>query len=105
MIRAEMETPQGLVSVKGDVEMWRVIIRVSYFHDHRSRLRNDIATFFTAMGLQNTKTGTWESAVVPLAQAAAQLSQVLHVLANPQAVPGVDPQAALNHLWVYIDRA
>ena len=37
-------------------------------------------------------------------QATAQLSQVLQALANPQAIPGVDPQAALNHLWVYIDR-
>jgi hypothetical protein len=85
--------------------MWRVIIRISYFHDHQSRLRNYIAAFFAAMGLQNTNTGTWESVAVPLAQATAQLSQVLQALANPQAVPGVDPQAALNHLWVYIDRA
>jgi hypothetical protein len=84
--------------------MWRVIIRVSYFHDTRSRLRNHIATFFGAMGLHNTNTGTWESAAVPLAQASAQLAQVLQALANPQAIPGVDPQAALNHLWVYIDR-
>jgi len=85
--------------------MWRVIVRVSYFHDSRSRLRNQVAALFAAMGLQNTNTGTWESQAVPLAQAAAQLAQVLQVLANPQAVSGVDPQAALNHLWVYIDRA
>lgn len=85
--------------------MWRVIIRISYFHDSQSRLRNHIATLFTAMGLQNTNTGTWESLAVPLPQATAQLSQVLQALANPQAVAGVDPQAALNHLWVYIDRA
>jgi hypothetical protein len=84
--------------------MWRVIIRISFFHDLRSRLRNHIATLFAAMGLQNTHTGTWESAAVPLAQASAQLSQVLQAVANPQAVPGVDPQTALNHLWVYIDR-
>lgn len=84
--------------------MWRVIVRISYFHDSRSRLRNHIATLFAAMGLHNTNTGTWESAAVPLAQASAQLSQVLQALANPQAVPGVDPQAVLNHLWVYIDR-
>jgi hypothetical protein len=78
--------------------MWRVIIRVSYFHDHQSRLRNHIATLFAAMGLQNTNTGTWESAAVPLAQATTQLSQILQALSNPQAVSGVDPQAALNHL-------
>lgn len=85
--------------------MWRVIIRISYFHDSQSRLRNHIATLFAAMGLHNTNTGTWESAAVPLALASAQLSQILQTLANPQAALGVDPQAALNHLWVYIDRA
>ncbi len=85
--------------------MWRVIIRVSYFHDNQSRLRNHIAMLFAGMGLHNTNTGTWESAAVPLGQASAQLSQVLQTLATPQAIPGVDPLAALNHLWVYIDRA
>jgi hypothetical protein len=84
--------------------MWRVIVRVSYFSDNQSRLRNYVATLLTAMGLHNTNTGTWESPAVPLAQAAARLAQVLQALANPQAVPSVDPQAALNHLWVYIDR-
>ena len=85
--------------------MWRVIVRVSYFSDHQSRLRNHIAGLFTAMGLQNTNTGTWESPPVPLIQAANQLSQVLQALANPQALAaGINPQAALNHLWVYLDR-
>ena len=83
--------------------MWRGIIRISYFHDHQSRLRNYIDTLF--VGLHNTNTGTWESASVPIAQASAQLAQVLQAIANPQAVPGVDPQALLKHLWVYIDRA
>ena len=85
--------------------MWRVIVRVSYFSDHQSRLRNYVAGLFTALGLQNTNTGTWESVAVPLAQAAVQMSQVFQALANPRAfVVGVDPQAALNHFWVYIDR-
>ena len=84
--------------------MWRVIVRVSYFSDNQSRLRNHVAAHLVAMGLQNTNTGTWESAAVPLAQAATRLSQVLQALANPHAVGGVDPQAELNHLWVYIDR-
>jgi hypothetical protein len=88
-----------------EAAMWRVIVRISYFHDHQSRLRNHIAAFFAAMALHNTNTGTWESAAVPIAQAAAQLSLILQALANPQTVPGVDPQAVLNHLWVYIDRA
>jgi hypothetical protein len=85
--------------------MWRVIVRISFFHDLGSRLRNHLVPMFAAMGLHNTRTGTWESSSVGLAQAAAQMNSVLQVLANRQAVPGVDPQAALNHLWVYIDRA
>jgi len=32
------------------------------------------------------------------------MNLVLQALANPQGVPGVHPQAALNHLWIYIDR-
>ena len=84
--------------------MWRVIVRISFFHDTGSRLRNHLATIFTTMGLNNTLTGTWESANVDLAQASAQMNLVLQAIADPQAVPGVDVQAALNHLWVYIDR-
>jgi hypothetical protein len=84
--------------------MWRMIVRISFFHDRGSRLRNHLATLFTAMGLQNTHTGTWESAAVGIAQATTQMNLVLQVLANPQAVAGVDPQTELNHLWVYIDR-
>jgi hypothetical protein len=83
--------------------MWRVIVRISFFRDHGSRLRNHLVPMFTAMGLQNTLTGTWESAV-DLPQAAAQMTAILNTLANPQSVPGVVPQTALNHLWVYIDR-
>jgi len=80
-------------------------VRISFFRDRGSRLRNYLAALFTAMGLQNTRTGTWESPAVGLAQAATQMNLVLQALANPQAVPGVHPQATLNHLWVYIDRA
>ena len=85
--------------------MWRMIVRISFFHDRGSRLRNHLVPMFTTMGLQNTKTGTWESAGVNLAQAATQMNLVFQALANPQGVPGVDRQVELNHLWVYIDRA
>ena len=84
--------------------MWRVIVRISFFHDRGSRLRNFLAPLFATMGLQNTHTGTWESASVELGQAAAQLRLVLDAVADPRAVPGVDLQTELNHLWVYIDR-
>lgn len=85
--------------------MWRVIIRIGYFNDVRSRLRARIVQFFAAMGLQNTATGTFESAAVPRAQAAAQLAQVLQAIADPQQFPEVDRDCELKHLWMYIDQA
>jgi hypothetical protein len=70
-----------------------------------SRLRNNhVVPFFSALGLQNTATGTFESPAVDRDQAATQLSHVLHAIANPQQFNDVDAQAALKHLWVYIDR-
>lgn len=74
--------------------MWRVIVRISFFHDTGSRLRNHLAPMFAAMGLQNTHTGTWESAAAGLAQTATQMALVLQAVSDPQAVPGVDTQAA-----------
>jgi len=85
--------------------MWRVIVRISYFHDTGSGLRNHhVVPFFTALGLQNTATGTFESPSVDPVQAASQLANVLQAIANPQQFNDVDAQAALKHLWVYIDR-
>src|SRR6266571_4882085 len=89
----------------GGWAVWRVIVRISYFHDTGSGLRNNhVVPFFNALGLQNTATGTFESPAVDQVQAATQLSQVLQAIANPQQFNDVDAQAALKHLWVYIDR-
>jgi hypothetical protein len=85
--------------------MWRVIVRISYFHDAKSGLRNRVVTFFNALGLQNTATGTFESQAVGAALVANQLSQVLQAVSNPQQFKDVDGKAALKHLWVYIDQA
>jgi hypothetical protein len=69
--------------------MWRVIVRISYFHDTGSRLRNNhVVPLFNALGLQNTATGTFESPAVDQGQAANQLSQVLEAIANPQQFNG-----------------
>ncbi len=85
--------------------MWRVIVRISYFHDTRFALRNNhVVPLFNALGLQNTATGTFESAAVDQVQAATQLSRVLQAIANPRQFLDVDVQTALKHLWVYIDR-
>jgi hypothetical protein len=85
--------------------MWRVIIRIGYFNDVGSRLRSRVVQFFNNMGLQNTATGTFESPAVPRAQAAAQLTQVLQAIANPQQYPEVNTICELKHLWMYIDQA
>jgi hypothetical protein len=86
--------------------MWRVIVRISYFNDTGSRLRNNhVVPFFNALGLKNTATGTFESPAVDQVQAATQLSQVLKAVADPQQFNDVDIQVALNHLWIYIDQA
>ena len=85
--------------------MWRVIVRISYFHDIGSGLRSHVVQFFNNLGLHNTATGTFEAAAVDRHQAAAELSHVLDAIANPQQFNNVDAQAALKHLWVYIDRA
>ncbi|MBL8798840.1 MAG: hypothetical protein JNM56_33460 [Planctomycetia bacterium] len=84
--------------------MWRVIIRIGYFNDIGSRLRTRVVQCFNNLGLQNTATGTFESAAVDRAQAAAQLAQVLQAIANPQQFPEVNAICELKHLWLYIDR-
>ncbi len=85
--------------------MWRVIIRIGYFNDVGSRLRNRVVQFFNNMGLQNTATGTFESPAVPRAQAVTQLANVLQAIGDPQQFPEVDRVCELKHLWMYIDRA
>lgn len=96
---------RGIGQVSEGVPMWRVIVRISLTSDHNSRLRRHLANLFSAMNLQNTGTGIWESAAVPPALAAAQMAQIFAALANPQrTVTGVAAFAALEHLWVYLDR-
>lgn len=85
--------------------MWRVIVRISFFHDFGSRLRNHLAVLFAEMGLANTRTGTWESDRVEPLLAAERLGRILAAVADVRSVTGADPSAELNHFWIYIDRA
>lgn len=85
--------------------MWRVILRISYTSDMGSGLRNKhVVPIFNKLGLHHTATGTFESPAVDRSQVAQHLSEVLQAVANPQQFPDVDAQAALKHLWVYIDQ-
>ena len=82
---------------------WRVIVRFSFERDAGSRLRNQIAAALNSCGIQNTNTGSWESAAANPTQAANQLSEVLQALAVVSEQP--DAQSVdLDHIWVYIDR-
>jgi hypothetical protein len=84
---------------------WRVIVRVSYFNDQGSALRNSgVAPILQAMGLQNTATGTWESSHCNEQQVAQQMTQLFSRFANPQQGQGVAATAALKHVWIYVDR-
>jgi len=83
---------------------WRVIVRFSFERDYGSKLRNQIAAALNGCGIQNTNTGSWESAAVSPAQAAHQLSEVLQALAT--VTEQADAQSVnLDHIWIYIDRA
>lgn len=84
---------------------WRVIVRVSYFNDQGSNLRNTgVAPILQAMGLHNTATGTWESSHCDEQQVAQQMTQLFNAFSNPQQVQGVAPNTALKHVWIYVDR-
>lgn len=80
--------------------LYRVIVRVSLTSDAGSTVRNSLAPFMSAAGLQNTETGTWESEATELAQAAASLSEVLATL----GAQGDPSGCLLKHVWIYIDR-
>jgi len=84
---------------------WRVIVRVSYFNDQGSALRNNgVVPILQAMGLQNTATGTWEASHSSEQVVAQQMTQLFSAFANPQQVQGVAANAALKHVWFYVDR-
>lgn len=80
--------------------MWRVIVRIGYFNDGSSLLRNRIALLLEQLGLLNTDTGTWEAITATPADVANQLGAALTELARAQGAGG----GVLEHLWVYVDR-
>jgi hypothetical protein len=81
---------------------YRIILRVSLNKDVGSVVRNNaLAPILTQAGLQNTATGTWESASLALDIALGAMSSLFEALA------GLDDEtsAHLDHLWIYMDRA
>lgn len=84
---------------------WRVIVRFSLNSDPTSALRNSVANLLQANGINRTATGTWESTALPANQAATCISQVISQLGNPGTVGGVNPNAHMDHVWMYMDAA
>jgi hypothetical protein len=81
---------------------YRIILRVSLNGDVGSVVRNTaLAPILTQAGLQNTATGTWESANCDLDTAVSGMSNLFGEL------EGLDDAASahLDHIWIYIDRA
>ena len=89
---------------------WRIIVTFSLDDDKGSKARNDIAewletTQWAEYGFRRKSTSTWESRRTDGQRAASILSKMLEILADPQSVIGTSATAALDHVWVYIDRA
>jgi hypothetical protein len=85
--------------------LYRVIIRFSFDSDTSSAVRNEVEKNLVAVGISNTKTGTWESESVTLKKATNAIEKVFNVLANPRLVSGADRSFALDNLWIYVDGA
>src|SRR4051812_35890852 len=85
--------------------MARVIIRFSLNSDDGSLVRNRLAAILTPIGIQNTGTGTWESANVTMQDFGAAMCEFWAVLSNQHLVAGVSPNFAVDHVWIYVDRA
>jgi len=88
-------------------ENWRIIIRLSIDDDLSSLVRNAIQQHLENCGIKRTKTGTWQSEFPHCTSAAAakQLGRVLKILSNPAQILGANPDAKLDHIWFYIERA
>jgi hypothetical protein len=81
--------------------MWRIIVRIGYFGDTQSALRNRIVPELRSIGLSNSDTGTWEGQAVAATTASTQMATVLSILAQATS----EDAGELEHLWIYIDRA
>jgi hypothetical protein len=83
---------------------WRVIIRFSFEFDQNSALRNNIAAALHACGIENTNTGSWETAAGTPLEISGRLTEILETLAQiTQNHPG-DRSVNMDHLWIYIDK-
>ena len=78
--------------------LYRVIVRIGYTGDDGT-VTTAMRAHLQNLGLENTRTGTWESASVELGEIGECLSDVLTDLSELDDHGG----PCLKHLWIYID--
>jgi hypothetical protein len=86
---------------------WRVIVRVSLTGSGKQhvRLRNDIKECLGKCGIHPSGAlATYEGHAVSAKDASRQFAEVFKLLGDPQNVGG-RWSVALDHLWIYIDKA
>ncbi len=84
--------------------MWRVFIRCSFHKDDNAAMQNYLERLFDGYGITHSATGMWECPATSAVHAAQVMGEMLRVLAKPSQVNGVDPNFALDHVWIYIAR-
>lgn len=82
---------------------YRVIVRFSLDHDGNSGVRNGVIAKLQSAGLQNTRTGAWETPSGNIVDVSMQLNAVLDDIAKLSSDP--DHTMTLDHIWIYIDKA
>ncbi len=92
--------------------MYRVTLRFSFNDDTNSAVRNTLEPILRAQGhglqgtgFANISTGTWQSTNMSLFSASLILSQLFDVLHDPVHLANAGPKFAVDHLWLYIEKA
>ncbi|NLN88828.1 MAG: hypothetical protein GX134_01515 [candidate division WS1 bacterium] len=74
---------------------WRVIVRVSYDKDKKSKLRNAVKKILKSANIGNRSTGHWRNESADPSDAADALAAALQKIAGSSD--------KLDHLWLYIE--
>ena len=88
--------------------MWRVRLRISVDSDKKSKIRNKLAPILQQSGFaqRGDNTGSWQTDKIEEKDAVDTLHRVLQILVDPQTqVTNPHPDALLDHVWLYIEKA
>lgn len=87
--------------------MWSVIVRISLNNDTGSKILAKYKPILTKTGFAqfNGNTGSWRLDRATIQDATNTLHELLQIVSDPlNMVTSVDPDAVLDHLWIYIER-